>query len=124
MFKKQGKKQLFIILFPFLLFSLMTSLALSINNTFLLDKISKDRECLKVCLAKIRHNIDWLAVNTNTIRRAHRITSSQLHSGLLHIFIVTGIFFSISCINGANFLSINNLQTANIKNSILLKLRI
>jgi len=124
MAQKQGKKRLFIFIFPFLLFFLMISPALSINNTFCLDKISKNRESLNVCLTTINHTVDWLAVNTNTLRRAHRTASSQLHGGLLHIVIVTGIFFSVSFINKLNILSTNNLKTINPKKTFLLKLRI
>jgi len=122
--RKQGKKWLFIILFPFLLSSLMASLALSINNTLCLDKVVKNRENLNVCFTKINHTIDWLAVNTNTLRKAHKNTSYQLHGGLFKIFMVAGIFFSALSVNKSNISSIKSRQTAGIKSTILLKLRI
>jgi len=124
MVQNPGKKWLYIFFFPYLLVALMGSLALSINKTFYFDRLVKNKVNSDAYFTTINHTIDWLAVNTNTIRKAHRNTSFRLHSGLIHILMFAGIPFAAFSIYKSNFLSIKNRQTANIKNTVLLKLRI
>jgi len=124
MIQNPGKKWLYIFFFPYLLFALMGSLSLSINKTINFCAPDKDRISSNVCLTTINHTIDWLAVTTNTIRKAHKNTSFQLYSGLFHVLMLAGIPFAALCINKSHYVSIKNRQTANTKNIILLKLRI
>jgi len=124
MVQMPGKKWLYIFFFPYLLFALMGSLSLSINKTFNFDTLDKNKANSDVYFTTINHTIDWLAVHTNTLRKAHRHTSFQLHGGLVHVFMFAGILFVALSVNTSNFLSTKNRQTTNIKNTVLLKLRI
>jgi len=119
-----GKKWLYILFFTYLIFALMGSLALSINKTFDFDTLNKNNVNSDVYFTKLNLAVDWLAENTNTIRKAHRNSSFQLHSGLVSIFMLAGIFFTVFCINKSIFLLIKDRQTTDTRKTVLLKLRI
>jgi len=123
MVRNPGKKCLYIFLFTYLIFALMGSLALSITKTFDYDTLDKNKGHSEIYFSPIKHTVDWLAVNTNTICKANRNKLFRLHSGLIPILLLAGFSFAAFC-NNLHFLSIENRQTINTKSTILLKLRI
>jgi len=124
MVQSLGKKWLYLFFFAYLIFALMGSVALSINETFYFDTLDGNSINSGVHFTAINRTIDWLAEDANTIRRAHRNTSSPFSSGLIRVFMLAGITFAAFCVGESSFLSAKNRQATKIKNTILLKLRI
>jgi len=112
------KKWLYLFFFVYLMFALMGSLALSIDETFYFNT---DKSSINsgVYFGTTNHAVDWLAED-NTIRRANRNTSSALRG----IFMLAGITIAAFCINTSSFLPVKNRQISITKNTVLLKLRI
>jgi len=123
MVQSTGKKWLYLFIFTYLMFALMGSLALSINETFYSVSLDKNSINSDAYFTVTNYAVDWLAEDTNTVRRANKNTSSS-HNGLLRVFMFAGISFTAFCITKSPFLSIKNRQATNTKNTILLKLRI
>jgi len=110
-------------LFAYFILALIGSSAISAGEAFYLED-SNDSLSSGRYFSSIDHNIDWLAVNILTLRRARGNSNSPLRNKLLRIFTFTGIFSITLYLVGANLKIIKNDNIQIIKNLVPLKLLI
>jgi len=118
------KKRAQIALFAYLILALIGSSAISAGEAFYLENLNDDSLSSSRYFSSINQNLDWLAANVLTLRKARGFSNSLMQNRLLRIFTFTGIFSITLYLAGANLKIIKNDNIPIIKNPVPLKLRI
>jgi len=118
------KKRAKLVLFAYFILALIGSSAISAGEAFYLENSNNDNISSGRYFSSIDHNVDWLAANILTLKRARGYSNSPLRNKLLRIFTFAGIFSIALYLVGANLKIIENDYIQIIKNLVPLKLRI
>jgi hypothetical protein len=118
------KKWAKLVLFAYLILALIGSAAISAGEAFYIENLNDDSLNSGRYFSSINQNLDWLAANVLTLRKARSFSNSLLRNRLLRIFTFTGIFSIALYLVGENLKIIKNDNIQIIKNLVPLKLRI
>ena len=86
--------------------------------------LGADRLNLGVYYTSPNYELDWIAEETTTIRKANETSSFMFRNGLVRIFLFFGPPFAAICFARTYIQQIKNNKAKDLKNTILLKLRI
>lgn len=107
-----------------LVFAIMGTFAFSMADTFDFSEFEENQTVSGGFLTSIEYAVDWLIEDTTKIGRADRYSSSPLRNGTARTSTPPGIqnagIFSLQ----SSLKAIKKVQYPNIRDAILLKLRI
>jgi hypothetical protein len=119
-----GKKWPRFVLAVYLVIAIMGTCAFLAAETLDLDEWESGRPLSDSFVTSMDHAVDWLAVEPNTISRAKGQPPSPMRNGASRIFMsLEPQHAGISLVRSSQR-AIINIHCLNIKNTILLKLRI
>ena len=119
-----GKRSLCLILLICLAPALIFPFAFTANEALSHVDLETDRPSVFFTLTDhADHAPDWLAENTNTIRKANKHSPSPLRNGFFRVFVPLSIDTTAVSFVRAHYPLIKNDNTVIYKNNILLKLR-
>jgi len=122
--RKTGKKKLKLFLFVYLILVLIGSSAISAGEALWFESLNNDRLGSRGCFSVLSHNIDWLAGEILTLRKANCYSNSLLRNKLLRVFTFAGIISIAMYLVGAKQKIIKNDNIPTIKSLVVLNLRI
>ena len=117
----KGKKWQNFLFFAYLLLAIIGSYTFSIHESFNLDK---NKLNFDTYFTSFNYSVDWIAGETTTIRKASRDSSFIIRNGLIRIFLYFGVPMTAIYLTGTHMQQIKNYITSDLKDSILIKLRI
>ena len=116
-----GRKCLFFLFFAYLAVAMVGSFTFSLNKPF---NLYTDSQNSGIYFLNPNCAIDWVAGEIITIRKANGNLSSVFRNGLIRVFLFLWASVSMFYLAKIMLQTIKIYNVTNLKNSILLKLRI
>jgi len=118
-----GKNRSRYILLAYLILALIGSSVVSAGEALCFEYSNNDGVSSSGYFSSINNNIDWLAGNVITVKKARGSSNSMSRNGLFRLFAPAGATAMVNPA-GENLKIIKNNHILIIKNLVLLKLRI